>query len=70
MNLTDKKKWQGQVLDEIRKDYKKMLNAGATSVWETIDGASAFDNAGSLCHGWSAIPIYYYHRLGIVKRKV
>ena len=58
--LTDKEKWQGQVLDEIRNDYKKMLNAGATSVWETIDGASAFDNAGSLCHGWSAIPIYYF----------
>ncbi len=61
--LTDKKKWQGQVLDEIRKDYKKMLNAGATSVWETIDGASAFDNAGSLCHGWSAIPVYYFHTI-------
>ena len=61
--LTDKEKWKGQVLDEIRKDYKKMLDAGATSVWETIDGASAFDNAGSLCHGWSAIPVYYYHLL-------
>ena len=57
--LADKAKWKGFVLDEIRKDYKKMLDAGATSVWETIDGASAFDNAGSLCHGWSAIPIYY-----------
>ena len=35
--LTDKEKWQGHVLDEIRKDYKKMLDAGATSVWETSD---------------------------------
>ena len=60
--LTDKEKWKGQVLDEIRKDYKKMLDAGATSVWETIDGASAFDNAGSLCHGWSAIPVYYLNK--------
>ena len=59
--LTNKEKWQGQVLDEIRNDYKKMLDAGATSVWETIDGASAFDNAGSLCHGWSAIPVYYFN---------
>ncbi len=58
--LTDKEKWQGYVLDEIRKDYKKMLDTGASSVWETMDGASAFDNAGSLCHGWSAIPVYYY----------
>jgi hypothetical protein len=61
--LTNKEKWQGQVLNEIRKDYKKMLDAGATSVWETIDGASAFDNAGSLCHGWSAIPIYYFYTI-------
>ena len=53
------KEW---VLSELRKDYGKMLDAGATTVWETIDGASAFENAGSLCHGWSAIPIYYYHK--------
>ena len=40
-----------------------MLDAGATTVWETADGAAAFDNAGSLCHGWSAIPVYYYATL-------
>ena len=50
------------VLSEIRRDYGKMLDMGATTVWETIDGASAFGNAGSLCHGWSAIPVYYYHK--------
>ena len=61
--LTDKAKWKGQVLDEIRINYKKMLDAGAKSVWETIEGASAFDNAGSLCHGWSAIPVYYFKKL-------
>lgn len=55
---TDKVKWKGQVRDEIRKEYGKMLRNGNT-VWETIDGASAFGNAGSLCHGWSAIPILY-----------
>lgn len=58
--LTDRDKWKEWVISEIRRDYKKMLDAGATSVWETIDGASAFDYAGSLCHGWSAMPIYYY----------
>lgn len=36
------------VLDRIRRDYSKMLNAGATTVWETADGAVAFENAGSL----------------------
>ena len=59
---TDKEKWQGYVLNEIRKDYGTMVEVGNT-VWETADGASAFDNAGSLCHGWSAIPIYYYTKL-------
>lgn len=59
----DKEKYKSAVLEEIRKDYGKMLAAGATSVWETTDGASAFDNAGSLCHGWSAIPIVYFKTL-------
>lgn len=59
---TDEAKWRGHVFDEIRKDYEKMVESGNT-VWETADGASAFNNAGSLCHGWSAIPIYYYARL-------
>lgn len=55
--------YRDAVLNEIRVTYKKMLDQGSTTVWETIDGAQAFDGAGSLCHGWSAIPIYYYHRL-------
>lgn len=59
----DKEEYGKWVLDQIRKDYGKMLIAGATSVWETIDGAAAFGGAGSLCHGWSAIPVYYLHIL-------
>ena len=47
------------ILDEIRRTYKIMIDADATSLWETIDGASDFENAGSLCHGWSAIPVCY-----------
>jgi hypothetical protein len=47
------------VLDTIRRDYGYMLSKGATSFWETIVGASDFSNAGSLCHGWSALPVYY-----------
>ncbi|MBO5212971.1 MAG: family 78 glycoside hydrolase catalytic domain [Clostridia bacterium] len=66
---TDSEKYNGFILDEMRKSYKKMLDYGSSTVWETIDGASAFDNAGSLCHGWSAIPVYIYHRLGMVKKK-
>lgn len=39
-----------------------MLDAGATSFWEVEEGWRAFDGAGSLCHGWSAIPAYFYGR--------
>ena len=53
------------VLTDIRKKYGQMLEGGATAFWETLDGEAAFDGAGSLCHGWSAIPIYYYHILGL-----
>ena len=56
--LVDKGRYQVWVEREIRREYGQMVETGNT-VWETIDGASAFDNAGSLCHGWSAIPIRY-----------
>lgn len=45
---------------DIENIWGKMLYHGATSFWETEIGANAFDRAGSLCHGWSAVPIYYY----------
>ena len=49
------------ILGEIRSLYGYMLDKGATSFWETIKGEADFSGAGSLCHGWSALPIYYYH---------
>ncbi|MBQ6825442.1 MAG: family 78 glycoside hydrolase catalytic domain [Clostridia bacterium] len=49
------------VLEQLDKNYSYMLSKGATSFWETIKGQKDFDKAGSLCHGWSAIPVYYYH---------
>lgn len=52
-------KYIDAVKDEIRRSYKVMLDAGASSVWEVLEGEKAFDNAGSLCHGWSAIPVLY-----------
>ena len=58
---TDREKYTNTVLSEIRDTYKVMVDSG--TVWETIDGAKAFDNAGSLCHGWSAMPVYYYDLL-------
>ena len=59
----DFEKYSEFVLNEIDKIYGKMIESGATSFWETEKGESDFDNAGSLCHGWSAIPVYYYNIL-------
>ncbi len=59
----DREKYAPIILDELDRDYLTMLRAGATSFWETIDGADAFGGAGSLCHGWSALPVYYYEIL-------
>jgi hypothetical protein len=51
------------ILREIDEVYLSMLCQGATTFFETIDGEKAFAGAGSLCHGWSALPVYYYHKL-------
>jgi hypothetical protein len=49
------------VLNDIRQNYGYMLSCGATSFWETIEGMN-YDPAVSLCHGWSALPVYYFHQ--------
>lgn len=59
----DKNEYKNYVLDDIRKIYGKMLSAGVTSFWETEKGSADFSDAGSLCHGWSAMPVYYFHIL-------
>ena len=64
---TDADTYRGHILAEIRRSYGHMLDAGSDTVWETALGACDFDGAGSLCHGWSAVPIYIFHRLGIAK---
>ena len=46
------------VIEDIKDRWGKMLFDGATSFYETELGEKDFDNAGSLCHGWSALPIY------------
>lgn len=50
-----------RVFERIAADWGYMLRNGATSFWETIKGEADFSNAGSLCHGWSGIPAYFYH---------
>ena len=59
----DKYRYSDFIVEDIKKKYGKMLSEGATTFWETEKGWHDFDNAGSLCHGWSAIPAYYLPRL-------
>jgi hypothetical protein len=49
---------QTRLLDWCRRVYGDMLRQGATSLWETALGAADFGGAGSLCHGWSALPVW------------
>ena len=64
---TDGEGYKKYIVDEIKEVYGKMLDQGATSVWETELGEQDFAKAGSLCHGWSALPVYYLWKFGLVK---
>jgi len=60
----DREKYAPVILREIDEDYFYMLRQGATTFWERIIGAATvYDEVPSLCHGWSALPIYYYELL-------
>ena len=39
--------------------YGDMLRLDATTFWEQATSHAEFHHAGSLCHGWSAAPVYY-----------
>ena len=60
---TDREAYADFVLADIDSRFGMMLDAGADTFWETMGGWRTFAEAGSLCHGWSAIAIYYYHQL-------
>lgn len=63
MLMVNKEKYMSYVLEDIDKKYKRMLDAGATTFWETEEGKESLAHTGSLCHGWSSMPIYYYQLL-------
>ncbi len=56
------------VFNQVADIFGAQLYQGATTFWETEDGACAFNNAGSLCHAWSAIPAYLYMRYCVDSR--
>ncbi len=45
--------------DKILQNYRKGLLMGSDTLWETSLGGEDFLYAGSLCHGWSALPAWY-----------
>jgi len=60
-------KYNDYILENIRKTYKFMLDNDATTFWEyddTLERIAKEGGASSFCHGWSAMPVYYYHTLG------
>jgi len=57
------KKYGDYILNDIRRIWGEMICQGADTFYETSKGAADFDNAGSLCHGWSAAPVYWYRVL-------
>jgi Bacterial alpha-L-rhamnosidase. len=60
--------YRDYVAEKIHRVWGNMLDRGATTFWETEKGADDFGNAGSLCHGWSAIPIYMYHKYNLLNK--
>lgn len=49
--------WVAERLSHI---WEGMIFQGATTMWETENGGNDFDFAGSLCHGWTALPVWYH----------
>ena len=47
------------IRSKLEKNYYPMLDGHSTTLWETAKGGDDFVFAGSLCHGWSSLPIYY-----------
>ena len=48
---------------QLRSAMEPIILSGATSLWETRQGGTDFDNAGSLCHGWSSAMPYFCKRI-------
>lgn len=61
------KRYARKAFGRIARVWGDMLMRGATAFWETENGGWDFDRAGSLCHAWSAVPLYLYmaYALGI-----
>ena len=57
-------KYKDYIVSEIKRVWGKMLDEGASTFYEDELGDKAFADAGSLSHGWSAVPVYVLNKLG------
>ncbi len=65
--LQEGDKYRDFVRRDVEKTWGDMLFAGATSFWEVVNGGGGdFDQACSLCHGWSGMPIYLYGKYNLL----
>ncbi|MEI6218659.1 MAG: alpha-L-rhamnosidase C-terminal domain-containing protein, partial [bacterium] len=54
------------IIKSIYTNYTPMLNAGATTVWETFPSSTMGDDSfptRSHCHAWSSAPVYFLNRI-------
>jgi len=51
-----------EIVEEICETFGALLFDGATTLPETAGGGVDFSEAGSVCHGWSAVPCYIFDR--------
>lgn len=58
--LLRREEYRDCVRRDILSRWGRMLFDGATTFWETEGGGDDFHYAGSLCHGWSAVPAYVF----------
>ena len=56
---------RSEIMPRLRATFLPHVFNGATTLWETAEGGNDFAYAGSLCHGWSSLPAYYF-RAGIL----
>lgn len=49
--------------EKIWNDFGMMVQGASTTMWETDLGEEDFLKAGSLCHGWSALPVWYFYAI-------
>ena len=61
--LTNREDYEAYIWQNILDVWGPMVFNGATSFWETAQGGWDFAAAGSLCHGWSAVPLWVYKQL-------